>query len=100
MRRVIMPVLRGLRALASAATLARTDLSDTHRRVFAAHQSLTVSARPDGARAAASSAPGLVLVGYQHYTYPVARGDTLWHIAATWLGNPMRWPEIYHLNQA
>jgi DNA-binding SARP family transcriptional activator len=42
----------------------------------------------------------LVRAGNQHYTYTVHRGDTLWHIAAQWLGNPTRWPEIYHLNQS
>jgi DNA-binding SARP family transcriptional activator len=44
--------------------------------------------------------PVLVRVAGQHYTYQVERGDTLWHIAATWLGNPMRWPDIYQLNRA
>lgn len=29
----------------------------------------------------------------------VARGDTLWHLAAVHLGNPERWPEIYELNR-
>jgi two-component SAPR family response regulator len=43
--------------------------------------------------------PALVRVADQHYTYTVKRGDTLWHIAGAWLGNPLRWPEIYHLNQ-
>ena len=31
--------------------------------------------------------------------YQVAPGDTLWSIAAAELGNPWRWPEIYHLNR-
>lgn len=43
--------------------------------------------------------PALVRVADQHYTYTVKRGDTLWNIAEDWLGNPLRWQEIYHLNQ-
>jgi DNA-binding SARP family transcriptional activator len=43
--------------------------------------------------------PLSVRVADQHYTYQVQRGDTLWHIAGAWLGNPLRWPDIYHLNR-
>lgn len=32
-------------------------------------------------------------------TYTVVRGDTLWAIAARFLGNGARWPEIYNLNR-
>src|SRR5680860_592345 len=31
-------------------------------------------------------------------TYTVQRRDTLWSIAETQLGNPLRWPELAHLN--
>jgi nucleoid-associated protein YgaU len=31
-------------------------------------------------------------------TYAVQRRDTLWSIAATQLGDPLRWPELAHLN--
>ena len=31
-------------------------------------------------------------------TYTVQRRDTLWSIAATQLGDPLRWPELAHLN--
>src|SRR5674476_116631 len=33
-------------------------------------------------------------------TYTVQRRDTLWSIAATQLGDPLRWPELAHLNPA
>ncbi|RXI38725.1 LysM domain-containing protein [Clostridium tetani] len=31
-------------------------------------------------------------------THTVVRGDTLWHIAKRYLGNGVRWKEIYNLN--
>jgi LysM repeat protein len=33
-------------------------------------------------------------------THRVVRGDTLWAIAGRYLGNPLRWPEIFNLNKA
>jgi nucleoid-associated protein YgaU len=33
------------------------------------------------------------------WTYTVQGGDTLWDIAKKYLGNPLRWPEIYALNK-
>src|SRR5205814_941015 len=40
-----------------------------------------------------------LLVADRQYTYTVRRGDNLSHIAADWLGDADRWPEIYHLNR-
>jgi nucleoid-associated protein YgaU len=40
-----------------------------------------------------------VVAGGTRYTYTVRTGDNLSHIAAAWLGDPDRWPEIYHLNE-
>ena len=31
-------------------------------------------------------------------THRIVRGDTLWDISRRYLGNPLRWPEIYRLN--
>jgi hypothetical protein len=36
----------------------------------------------------------------QQYSVTVHRHDTLWKLAGTWLGDPTRWQEIYHLNRA
>ena len=44
--------------------------------------------RPDGA---APHAPGTVL-------HTVRRGDTLYDLARTYLGNPRRWPELFRAN--
>jgi DNA-binding SARP family transcriptional activator len=41
----------------------------------------------------------MVLTAGQHYTYTVRHGDTLWHVAGTWLGDPHRWREVYQLNR-
>ncbi|MEV6927565.1 hypothetical protein AB0M46_24105 [Dactylosporangium sp. NPDC051485] len=48
--------------------------------------------------AVAHTGPLTISSGGQQYTVTVQRGDTLWEIAETWLGDPHRWTEIYQLN--
>ncbi|MEV6930862.1 BTAD domain-containing putative transcriptional regulator [Dactylosporangium sp. NPDC051485] len=48
--------------------------------------------------AVAYTGPLTVSTAGQQYTVTVQRGDTLWEIAETWLGDPHRWTEIYQLN--
>jgi len=49
----------------------------------------------------ATASPGrlTLLVSGQQHSYVVHRGDNLSRIARDWLGDPNRWPEIYHLNR-
>ena len=35
----------------------------------------------------------------QGRTHTVKRGDTLWDLAQTYLGDAFQWPEIYRLNR-
>ncbi|MHB1850512.1 MAG: BTAD domain-containing putative transcriptional regulator, partial [Acidimicrobiales bacterium] len=52
----------------------------------------------DPAGPAPHASPG-IQVADQMRTYVVQRGDTLWGIAERQLGDPMRWSEIYALNE-
>jgi len=47
---------------------------------------------------AAHTGPITITAADSHYTVIVQHGDTLWDLAHAWLGDPHRWPEIYHLN--
>ncbi|GAA0447844.1 hypothetical protein Aca07nite_73530 [Actinoplanes capillaceus] len=51
------------------------------------------------ALAAVSEGPTIVHVGNRKYEYVVKRGDYMSKIAATWLGDASRWPEICQLNK-
>jgi DNA-binding SARP family transcriptional activator len=75
--------------------LKETVLTDTGRPLAATTPSApasSVASSPPNATAAAPL-PGAAT------TYVVQRGDTLWGIAEEQLGEPLRWSEIYQLNE-
>jgi DNA-binding SARP family transcriptional activator len=62
-------------------------------------------ARPQVSHSRTQSTPApdltgdvVLLIGDTRHTCTVHPGDTLWDLARDWLGDPNRWPEIYHLN--
>jgi DNA-binding SARP family transcriptional activator len=62
-----------------------------------ATQPLLATSKP---AAATLSAPGVATASTNSSrTYVVRRGDTLWGIAERHLGDPLRWSEIYELNE-
>ncbi|MFY1674032.1 BTAD domain-containing putative transcriptional regulator [Plantactinospora sp. WMMB334] len=82
-----------------------TAASDATPRTVPATPTTTASpAIPDGVTSlprfalAAHAGPVHLTAAGRQYTVIVQRGDTLWDLAHQWLGNPHRWPEIYHLN--
>jgi DNA-binding SARP family transcriptional activator/LysM repeat protein len=76
-------------------TLKATVLTDASRPLTASNPTTpaaSVAASPPNATTPAPS-PGAST------TYVVERGDTLWGIAERQLGDPLRWSEIYQLNE-
>jgi nucleoid-associated protein YgaU len=65
------------------------------------HSAATTAATATPVRVGAADATTSATVSRRHEkttTYTVQRRDTLWSIAQTQLGDPLRWPELAHLN--
>ncbi|MFE7277496.1 BTAD domain-containing putative transcriptional regulator [Streptomyces sp. NPDC057623] len=64
---------------------------------------VTNVSRPDAPEAEVGEAglrpPAEAAEEQRHVEYTVVEGDTLWDIAATHLGDPVKWPRIYKLNK-
>ncbi|MFC0531345.1 BTAD domain-containing putative transcriptional regulator [Phytohabitans kaempferiae] len=90
------PLRPALTDLPGAETSAREQLAETKKEPHPA----SMRGR-DAPRFAvrAHDGPITVVAADQRYTVTVKSGDTLWDIAETWLGDPHRWAEIFHLNR-
>jgi DNA-binding SARP family transcriptional activator/LysM repeat protein len=75
--------------------LNETVLTDASRPLTASNPTMPAAASAAGPPNAAPAAP---LPG-AFTTYIVQQGDTLWGIAERQLGDPLRWSEIYQLNE-
>lgn len=100
------PVIREL--IATAALLLSSSNASVHASTLPAHQVVAIAAALD-------TAPSATLVGDGHQLaadegpssaannnpipYTVVRYDTLWGLAETHLGDPLRWPQLYAINQ-
>jgi hypothetical protein len=60
---------------------------------------LALAAGLTAAERAHAQDPALPAQGQQPRTHTVVRGDNLWDLSQTYLGNPFLWPEIYRLNR-
>ena len=75
--------------------LKETVLTDASRPFTASNPAAAARVSAASLPSATTAAPSLVA----STTYVVQRGDTLWGIAERQLGDPLRWSEIYQLNE-
>src|ERR1044071_6660910 len=96
------PRQRRPRVLTQRSPLPRTNHSKTSRRLSMPR---TTISRSDLSRALLLALPlGLGLAAparaqeAKPTTHTVKKGDTLWDISRTYLGDPFLWPQIYKVN--
>ncbi|KUO19170.1 BTAD domain-containing putative transcriptional regulator [Streptomyces dysideae] len=81
-----------------------TDIGELRARVAATAplhpaSALTAASLKAGVDNARVPPPAEATEEQRHIEYTVVEGDTLWDIAATHLGDPVKWPRIYKLNK-